>query len=114
MCCGYSSDIPSRDAYKEYPQHLLFGRNKKNLNTFWLKKKKCLIWRYEYFVIIISQQQKISWAKEKVSWPHVESKIQGPVVQSVVSLTSSLVVKMLTVLVSTIPNSQVFLLKKCE
>ena len=36
----------------------------------------------------------------------------GPVVQSVVSLTSSLMVKMLTVLVSTISNSQVFLLKK--
>ena len=34
----------------------------------------------------------------------------GPVVQS--SLTSSLVVKMLTVLVSIIPNSQMFLLKK--
>ena len=30
------------------------------------------------------------------------------------SLTSSLVVKMLTVLVSTISNLQVFLLKKCE
>ena len=40
--------------------------------------------------------------------------ILGPVVQSVVSLTSSLVVKMLTVLVSTISNLQVFLLKKCE
>ena len=38
----------------------------------------------------------------------------GPVVQSIVSLTSSLVVKILTVLVSTISNSQVFLLKKCE
>ena len=36
---------------------------------------------------------------------------QGPVVQSVVSL---LVVKILTVLVSTISNSQVLLLKKCE
>ena len=36
---------------------------------------------------------------------------QGPDVQSIVSLTSSLVVKMLTVLVSTISNSQVFLLK---
>ena len=32
----------------------------------------------------------------------------GPVVQSIISLTSSLVVKMLTVLVSTISNSQVF------
>ena len=41
-------------------------------------------------------------------------KIQGPVVQSIVCLTSSLVVKMLTVLVSTISNSQLFLLKKCE
>ena len=37
--------------------------------------------------------------------------IQGPVVRSVVSLTSSLVVKILTALVSTIFNSQVFLLK---
>ena len=36
----------------------------------------------------------------------------GPVVQSIVSLMSLLVVKMLTVLVSTISNSQVFLLKK--
>ena len=39
--------------------------------------------------------------------------IQGSVVQSIVSL-SSLVVKMLSVLVNTISNSQVFLLKKCE
>ena len=37
---------------------------------------------------------------------------QGSVVQSIVSLTSSLVVKMLIVLVSTISNSQVFFLKK--
>ena len=39
---------------------------------------------------------------------------QGPVVQSIVSLTSSLVVKILIVLVSTISNSQAFLLKKCK
>ena len=39
---------------------------------------------------------------------------QGLVVQSVLSLTSSLVVKLLTVLVSTISNSQIILLKKCE
>ena len=38
---------------------------------------------------------------------------QGPVVQRIISLTSSLVVKMLTVLVTTKPNSKVFLLKKC-
>ena len=42
------------------------------------------------------------------------SKTQGPVVQSIVSLMSSLVVKTLTVLVSTISNSKVFLLKKSE
>ena len=38
--------------------------------------------------------------------------VQGPVVQNIVTLTSSLAVKMLTVLVSTISNSLVFLLKK--
>ena len=37
--------------------------------------------------------------------------LQGAVVQSIVSLTGSLVVKMLTFLLSTITNSQVFLLK---
>ena len=37
---------------------------------------------------------------------------QGPNGQSIVSLKSSLVVKMLTVPVSTISNSQIFLLKK--
>ena len=38
-------------------------------------------------------------------------RILGPVVQSIVSLTSLLVIKILTVLVSTISNSQVFLQK---
>ena len=38
----------------------------------------------------------------------------GPVVQSIDSLTSSLMVKMITILVSTKSNSQEFLLKKCE
>ena len=43
-----------------------------------------------------------------------KSCFQGPVVQSIVRLTSLLVVKMLTILVGTISNSQVCLLKKCE
>ena len=43
-----------------------------------------------------------------------ELKILGPVVQSSISLMSWLVVKMLTVLVSAISSSQVFLLKKYE
>ena len=38
----------------------------------------------------------------------------GLVVQSIISLTNLLMVKRLTVLVSTISNSQLFLLKKCE
>ena len=42
----------------------------------------------------------------------VEINETGPVVQSNISLTSLLRVKMLTVLVSTISNSQAFLLKK--
>ena len=42
----------------------------------------------------------------------VKQIYQGPVVQSIVSLTSSLVVKILTVLVSTISNSQVFFAEK--
>ena len=46
-------------------------------------------------------------------FPHFGSVSLGPVVQSIVSLTGSLVVKMLTVLVSTVSNSQVFSLKKC-
>ena len=41
-------------------------------------------------------------------------ELLGSVVQSLVSLMSSLVIEMLTVLVSTISYSQVFLLKKCE
>ena len=61
--------------------------------------------------------------KEKYNYG-IKTIKQGPVVQSIVSLTSSLMVKfdcvgalmvkMLTVLVSTISNSQVFLLEKCE
>ena len=39
---------------------------------------------------------------------------QGPVVQSVVSLTSSLRVISLTVLADSIYNILIFLLKKCE
>ena len=44
----------------------------------------------------------------------VKTVFLGTVVLSIVSLTSSLVVKILTVLVRAIPNSQLFLLKKCE
>ena len=39
---------------------------------------------------------------------YIFDEIKGPVVQSMVSLTSSLVVKILTVLVSKISKSQLF------
>ena len=52
-----------------------------------------------------------SYRKDKNYTPPIYFVCQGPVVQSIISLTSSLVVKMLTLLVSTISNSQVFLLK---
>ena len=45
---------------------------------------------------------------------YFKPKLQGPVVQSIISLKSLLVVKILTILVSTISNSGVVLLKNCE
>ena len=47
-------------------------------------------------------------------FPSEGTIFQGPVVHSIVSLTSSLVIKMLSVLLSTIAKSQVFLLKRYE
>ena len=51
--------------------------------------------------------------RNRIEYSEEQQRIRsGPVVQSFVSLTSSLVVKMLTVLISRISNSQAFLLKK--
>ena len=38
ICCGYSLEAPRRGASNEYPQHMFSWRNKKNINTFGLKK----------------------------------------------------------------------------
>ena len=35
-----------RGASNEYPQHMFLSRNKTNIDTFWLKKKKHLIKSY--------------------------------------------------------------------
>ena len=75
-------------------------------------------WRFRLactFHCIKSTRHKCAWSGSAYApcWSPLIIDL-GPVVQSVVSLTSLLVVKMLTVLVSTIYNSQVFLLKKCE
>ena len=56
----------------------------------------------------------IAYTNNTLSATRITEYYRAQIVQSVVSLTSSLVVKMLTVLGSTIPNSKVFLLKKCE
>ena len=47
MCCGYSSEVPCPGASNEYPQIMFMWRNKKNINTFGLKKKKHLVKSYE-------------------------------------------------------------------
>ena len=61
---------------------------------------------------LCSTRAPLSHNVEHVSSDMSSYQIQSPVVQSIVSLASSSVIKMLTVLVSTIPKSQVFLLKK--
>ena len=38
LCCGYSLGAPGRGASKEYPQHMILWRNKKNIGIFRLKK----------------------------------------------------------------------------
>ena len=38
ICCGYSLEAPRGGASNEYPQHMYSSRNKKNIDTFWLKK----------------------------------------------------------------------------
>ena len=38
ICCGYSLEAPRQGASNEYPQHMFSWRNKKNINTFGLKK----------------------------------------------------------------------------
>ena len=74
-----------RGKFNEYPQ-----------NTFsWRIKKK-----YKYF----SVETKVSSA----------AKCQGPVVQSILNLSSSLSVVSLTDLANSIYNILIFLLKKCK
>ena len=52
--------------------------------------------------------------KQYFSYIQLKSKGQGPVVQSVVSLTSSLRVISLTVLADSIYNNLIFFAEKCE
>ena len=39
--CGDSLEMPCQGTSNEYPQHMFLWRNKKNINTFWMKKLPC-------------------------------------------------------------------------
>ena len=87
--------------------------------SFVFSKWRCLWWnsfpyksRFYHITQFISLSRGSAF-RTKLQMLHAENQISlDPVVRSIVSLTRSLVVKMLTVLVTTISNSQVFLLKK--
>ena len=78
-----------------------------SFNTVWIAQ-----WRSLFVQHLDENPEKQNEVyQEKIfSIEYADHKVldQGPVVQSIVSLTSSFVVKTLTVLVSTISNSQVF------
>ena len=42
ISCGYSLEAPCRGASNEYPQHIFFWRNKKDISTFWWKNNQTL------------------------------------------------------------------------
>ena len=77
------------------------------IRTLWGKKLKNISSDYSSYLVFDSILMVLKANRED------QSVVLGPVVQSI-SLTSFSVVKMLTVLVSTISNSHIFLLKKCE
>ena len=80
-----------------------------------LPSKICIGSRSAFFTL--ASYLSISWVfrrKEFDKHSFKELSSQDPVVQSIVSLTSSLVVEVLIVLVGIISKSQVVLLKKCE
>ena len=103
----------------EYPQDMFSWRNKKNAIILFWKKKRCLSWSYGkvlrgimfvysymffmFLKIMIESSNEIFIALD-----------QGPVVQSFVSLTSSLRVISLTVLADSIYNILIFFAEKCE
>ena len=45
ICYGYSLEVPHRGISNEYLQHMFWGRNKKDINTFQLEEKCCIFLR---------------------------------------------------------------------
>ena len=95
----FSNEYPQCGTSNEYPQCKFLRRN----------KKKIFIW-----IPLISGAVHCVVYALGILMPPKKKICLGPVFQSIVSLTSLVVAKMLTVLVRRISNSQVFLLKKCE
>ena len=101
-----------QDTFNKYPQHMFSWRNEIKNYYMDIPFYRELWYTLIHYVIFHGEIRKtwaIHWLNKKVRFGAM-----GPLVQSIVSLTSSLVlvVKMLTVLVRTISHSQVFLLKK--
>ena len=93
--------------------HMFFRRNKKNypwiINNYSITSPlTCIHTKWP-----VKTTNGKSELQAKSAKHHMQIvKVKGPVDQSVVSLTSSLLVKMLTALVRRTPNSQVFFAEK--
>ena len=116
--CGYLLETPQWGTSNEYPQSSFLWRWKKNINTFWLKKVKL----FEAFIFIPPFCTCIWFNKLYFECYHTAQnsahnvvnvvKHLGSVVQSIVSLTSSLRVISLTVLADSICNILIFFAEK--
>ena len=47
ICCGYSLEVPHWGTSNEYPQHMFWCRNKKNINKFHMNKAPYLELYYQ-------------------------------------------------------------------
>ena len=118
ICCMYSFEVSRRGAFNEYPQHMFSWRYMKTSILFgW---KQCLIWRYgsplenrqKHFNLVCSLFTEYLFTLNDEGLDQTASIHQGPFVQSVVSLTSSLRVILLTVLADSIYNILIFFAEK--
>ena len=128
--CGYSLEPPRWGGSNEYPQSMFLSRNKKN-NVYPCKPQFYYIklgfmggpklYRHVFMMQDLSSQiqffTSVAFFLDNVNSLAIciQRLIhQGPVVQSVVSLTSSLRVISLTVLADSIHNILIFFAEKCE
>ena len=138
----YSLESPRWGGYNEYPQSMFWAEIWKNIRIFCLKIFIFLVVKFSIYLnrrvfvmttwldtAMYSSCTSTHFSRQKIKstryepcreenalrilrWSNFSVSILGPSCSSIVSLTSSLVVKILTVLVSTISNSQVFFAEK--